>query len=245
MIEKTRGIVLGTVPYKDNRMIVVMYTREHGRLSFATPLGATRKSRSRSLLFQPLNILEFSMDHSDVPGKLSYIKDPKNLFPYGTIPFDPCKQSLALFLQEFLLKVLRMEEDLPNKSLYAFLEHSLRFLDSLERGYSNFHLVFLMKLARFLGLSPNLEGYDPMSYFDMQSASFTSSRPLTHPYFLSIADTQSFVRIIRMDFSNMRFFRFSRQDRFRVLSLMNDYYRLHVPDFPQLSSLEILKEVFD
>jgi DNA repair protein recO len=26
---------------------------------------------------------------------------------------------------------------------------------------------------------------------------------------------------------------------------MNDYYRLHLPDFPALKSLEVLKELFD
>lgn len=29
-----------------------------------------------------------------------------------------------------------------------------------------------------------------------------------------------------------------------VLVIMNDYYRLHLPDFPVLKSLDVLKELF-
>lgn len=36
----------------------------------------------------------------------------------------------------------------------------------------------------------------------------------------------------------------SRQERNRCLVIMNDYYRLHLPDFPVLKSLDVLKELF-
>lgn len=245
MIEKARGIVLSTVRYKDNRMIVVLFTRQQGKLSFATTIGSSHKSRSRSILFQPLNVLEFETDPKTRPGALPFIKEPKNAAPYASIPFDPCKQSVAMFLQEFLLRILQVEEGVPNEPLYLYIESALAYFDALERDYANFHLVFLMRLTRFLGLSPNLDGYTPTSYFDLLSGCYTLERPLKHPYFLSIADTQAFHKIARMDFENMHRFRFTRQERWNVLSHINDYYRLHLPGFPQLSSLEILRELFD
>ena len=36
----------------------------------------------------------------------------------------------------------------------------------------------------------------------------------------------------------------SRLERNRCLDIMNDYYRLHLPDFPVLKSLDVLKELF-
>ena len=40
------------------------------------------------------------------------------------------------------------------------------------------------------------------------------------------------------------FFTMSRLERNRCLVIMNDYYRLHLPDFPVLKSLDVLKELF-
>ena len=37
----------------------------------------------------------------------------------------------------------------------------------------------------------------------------------------------------------------NRLERTRCLNIMNEYYRLHLPDFPVLKSLEVLKELFD
>lgn len=37
----------------------------------------------------------------------------------------------------------------------------------------------------------------------------------------------------------------NRAERTRCLTIMNEYYRLHLPDFPVLKSLEVLKELFD
>mgnify|MGYP007063239286 CR=1 FL=1 len=33
-------------------------------------------------------------------------------------------------------------------------------------------------------------------------------------------------------------------ERNRCLTIINDYYRLHLPDFPLLKSLDVLKELF-
>ena len=50
---------------------------------------------------------------------------------------------------------------------------------------------------------------------------------------------------MRMNYDTMHLFTMSRAERIRCLTIINDYYRLHLPDFPVLKSLEILKELFD
>lgn len=37
----------------------------------------------------------------------------------------------------------------------------------------------------------------------------------------------------------------SRVERMRCLTVIEQYYRLHLPDFPELKSLDVLKELFD
>ena len=62
---------------------------------------------------------------------------------------DIKKISMCFFLSEFLSKVLSNEENQNEK--FEFILNSLIFLDSLSKGYSNFHIQFLIKFARLCG----------------------------------------------------------------------------------------------
>jgi DNA repair protein RecO (recombination protein O) len=42
----------------------------------------------------------------------------------------------------------------------------------------------------------------------------------------------------------MHVFRLSRADRNRTLEIIEHYYRLHLPQFPELRSLPVLRELF-
>lgn len=55
---------------------------------------------------------------------------------------------MALFLSEFLYRAIR--EEAENRPLFAYLQHSIIWLDECGDGFANFHLVFLMRLSRFL-----------------------------------------------------------------------------------------------
>jgi DNA repair protein RecO (recombination protein O) len=43
----------------------------------------------------------------------------------------------------------------------------------------------------------------------------------------------------------MHLFRLSRSERNRILELLLTYYRLHLPAFPELRSLSVLRELFN
>lgn len=47
-----------------------------------------------------------------------------------------------------------------------------------------------------------------------------------------------------MNYPTMHLFRLSRRERQRILQVLNTYYRLHVPQFPELKSLEVLQEFY-
>ena len=136
-------------------------------------------------------------------------------------------------------------EEAENRPLFAYLRHSLLWLDACEADFSNFHLVFLMRLSRFLGLYPNLEHYRAGDYFDLRAACFTPVRPSAHADCLPPAEASHLARLMRMNYDTMRFFRLSRAERARCLEVILSYYRLHVPAFPVLRSPEVLKELFD
>ena len=227
MLLKTKGIVLHTLKYNDTSIIVDMYTELSGRTSFLVPVPRSRKAAVKSVLFQPLSFIEFEADYR--PNATLYrVKEAKSFY---------------LFLAEFLYRAIR--EEAENRPLFAYLQHSVIWLDECREGFANFHLVFLMRLSRFLGLYPNLEDYHTGDYFDLLNACFTSTRPQLHSSYINPEEAGRLRQLMRMNYETMHLFGMSRAERTRCLTIMNDYYRLHLPDFPALKSLDVLKELFD
>lgn len=241
MIEKTRGIVLHTLRYADSKVIVTMFTESHGSLSFMVRVPRSRHSVLQSVLLSPLSLLEVDMEFQE-SAQLQRLIDVRVDEPYLSLPYNPMKQTIALFLSEFLYYSLRDEQ--TNPELFAYLLHSLLWLDNRQERYANFPLTFLIRLSRFLGFWPNVDvatvggGY----VFDLVDAELKTTLP-PHGSYLEPEEAAWVPLLMRMDFATMHLFRFSREQRTRLMEVLNDYYRLHVPHFPELKSMAILREV--
>ena len=241
MLQKTEGIVLHVLKYNDTTNIVDIYTRKQGRASFLVKQSRSKKTMLKSVLFQPLSLVEIDADYRTT-STLYKIKEAKSIYPFQSIPYDPYKSAIALFIAEFLYRSLK--EEAENEPMFAYLLHSIRWLDTCEhQSFANFHLVFLMRLSRFLGLYPNVEDYVPGCFFDMQNACFTMQPPL-HPAYLNAEESSKISLLLRMNYDTMHLFAMNRQERNRCLTVINTYYQLHLPDFPVLNSLEVLRELF-
>ena len=248
MLVKTEAIVLHAFKYGETRLIVDLFTREVGRLSVVVALPKTPRSRLKKQYFQPMTLLEVECDVRQ-RVQLQQLKDARLLSPYATIPFSPEKLAVSLFVAEFLYHALRSEQQ--NAPLFAYICDSLQWLDTAEAGYANFHLTFLMRMSRFVGFYPNLsltpvpspngEGSD--MFFDLREGRFCNSAP-THRDFLQPDDARRIHTLMRMDFPTMHLYRLSRQDRNRIVDVLLHYYRLHLPQFPELKSLSVLQELW-
>lgn len=236
----TRAIVLHSLRYGDDSLIVDMFTESDGRVSFIVKESRSKASRQRRLQFQPLSLLEITFDHRR-QLQLQRLKESHFEQPLTTIPFDPPKLSLALFLGEMLWHSLRGEQQ--NIPLFNYLHSSIEWLDVTDGSVANFHLVFLTHLTPFLGIQPNLEGYTPHAYFDLQDGCFTTAAPL-HRHFVTSDNTLFLLHLPRFTYPTMHLMRMNRTERQRVLNLIVEYYRLHMPDFPEPKSLTVLNEVF-
>ena len=106
MLQKTVGIVLHSLKYNDTSNIVDIYTQHTGRASFLVKIPRSRKSTVKSVLFQPLAMVEFEADYR--PNTNLYpVKEAKSWYPFYTLPYDPYKSAIAMFLAEFLYRALR------------------------------------------------------------------------------------------------------------------------------------------
>ena len=240
MLTKTQAIVLHAIKYGETRLIVDMFTKAFGRLAFIVSIPKTPKGKVKKQFFQPLTILEIETDIRP-RQQLQKLHDVRLAAPFASIPFEPDKLAISLFVAEFLYYALRSEQ--RNELLYEYLENSIVWLDGQQSSFANFHLVFLLRLTRFLGFYPNLDDYKDGDYFDLRESVFMPMPPV-HRDFLQPEEAQKVQLMMRMDFPTMHLFRMSHQERNRLLEVSLKYYRLHLPDFPEMKSIEVLQALY-
>lgn len=240
MLIKTHAVVLHSFKYGETQLITDLLTEELGRLSFINNIPRSARGKVKKQFFQPLTLLEIEFDYRS-KNRLQRIRDVRMAYPFSTIPFDAAKLSLSLFMAEFLSYATRDEQ--KNLALYKYVETSIRWLDSARRQFANFHLVFMIRLSRFLGFYPNLDNDQRGCFFDLRNGCFTTVLPL-HPDFLTADETSKISLLMRMTPDTMHLFAMSRHERNRCAEIVLFFYRLHIPNFPELKSFEVLKEVF-
>jgi recombination protein O C terminal len=200
----------------------------------------TSKGKIKKQYFQPMTLLDFEYDFRQ-RSNLQRIKDVRVSLPYSSIPIDPAKSCISLFLSEFIYYATRNEQE--NPTLFTYISTSLEWLDNAYEDFANFHLVFMMRLGKFLGFHPFLEDFTPGCFFDLRNGCFTLSMPL-HTDFLNAADAGHLYNLMRMNFDTMKLFKLSHDDRNRITEIVLRYYKLHLPNMPELQSFDILREVF-
>jgi len=240
MLYKTRGIVLNSLPYNDTYAITLIYTEEFGRMSYLTAQSKSRKSKVPRALFHPLALLDLEVEHQNLRS-IQRIKEIKIHIPLVALLTDPVKSALGIFLAELISKVVREEQ--ANEALFDFLLQSVQVLELTGASPANFHLVFMLRLSRLLGFYPDASNYQKGMLFDMRNGIFTENKP-AHINFLPPDESAVFYNLLRMSYENMTAFRFSGRERQSVIHRILDYYRLHLSDFPEIKSLEVLHDVF-
>ncbi|WP_099464443.1 MULTISPECIES: DNA repair protein RecO [Parabacteroides] len=241
MLSKTRGIVLHSIPYNDKYSIIYMYTEAFGRASYLVARNRGKKSTVSKALFMPLSVLEMEVEHLN-KRDLHRIKETKICYPLTALFCNPVKNVLALFLSEVLFRVVKDTE--PDARLFGFLYESIQMLEYSEEGVANFHLVFLLRLLYYLGIYPNADSHNQGYYFDMLNGVFIDSIPM-HRHYLNREESLIFARLLKISFENMSLFTFSRKDRVRIIERILEYYRLHLPEFPEIKSFSVLQSLFD
>lgn len=240
MLEKTEALVLHSVKYGEQKIIVDMFTRQWGRLSFVVQLPKTANARLKKQYFQPLTLLD--IECSIRPQvQLQKLSDVSLLSPPVSLLTDSSKLAITFFISEFLYHALRDEQQ--NEPLFDYVKKSVEWLDQRPLDFANFHLVFLIHLSRFLGFYPNLADYSEGACFDLRSAEFCITPPM-HRDYLTPSEAVHIRQLMRMDFVTMHLYRLNRHERNRILEVLTLYYRLHLPQFPELRSLDVLKELF-
>lgn len=241
MLVKTKAIVLHSFKYGESKLIIDLLTAEYGRQGCIASIGKSPRGKLKKQYFQPLSIIDAIIDMRQ-RVRLQHIKEARMDVPFTSIPFNPLKLALSLFTAEFIRYATRKEP--ADGLIYAYVENSIRWLDGCEGHFANFHLVFMMRLSKFLGFYPNLDGYTPGCRFDLRTSCFRTDVPL-HNDCLPPEDSEKISLLLRMNYPTMHLYKMTRAERNRMADVILRYYQLHIPDFPELKSMSVLKEIFE
>lgn len=220
MLQKTRGIVLRFTKFGETSVIVNIFTEALGLQSYIVNGVRSKSSKSRIALFQPLTLLDLVVYHR-ANAEINRIKEVKCLYPFRTIPVDIRKSTISMFLAEIINKTVK-EEAYPAE-LCEFLIQSFIAFDNIEDNSENFHLIFLLKLSRFLGFGAHQVN-------DVLGVRVTSK-----------LNEEAIARLLCCSYSEN--VQIDNQQRREILDLIIKFFNDHIDNLGEIRSIAILREV--
>jgi DNA repair protein RecO (recombination protein O) len=176
-------------------------------------------------------------NHKD-KGTLEYMKEAKLVKVYQSLHTNIVKSTVVMFLSEVLRNAVKEEE--ANPALYDYLEASLDWFDTHEKTV-NFHLLFLLKLTRYLGFYPDDSQID-VPVFNLIDGTFQEVE--TNPDCINDENVMLLQRLLGIDFDELSAIKLNQATRSGFLLMLLKYYEIHLQGFHKPKSLVVLNEIF-
>jgi DNA repair protein RecO (recombination protein O) len=238
MLHKTRGIVLKVTDYSENSVVAKIYTSKFGLQSYLINGVKKPKAKIRMNMLQPLHLLDLVVYHKP-NGNIQRISDARSEPILQSIPYQISKSAIVMFMNEMIYKSLKQQHE--DEVMFHFIEKSIELLDESEKGFVNFHLIFLIKLTRFLGFYPDLSD-SQLNFFDLIAGIFVANQP-PHIHFIEEKYIKLWLQLLESSIDNFYTLQLGTETRKYLLKKIIDYYTLHIEDFGQVKSNLILEEV--
>jgi len=236
MIISTQGIVLQSIKYSEHSLIVKIFTRKSGVVSFIIKNAFSKKSKQPVSFFAPLMILDIIYNET-YTEKLTFLKEVNIAHPFHAIPIDVKKNSLLLFEQELLMKLL-YHANAPDEELFDFIITHLLELETKPEVTPDFHIVFLVQLIQQLGYAPELNFSLDTPYFSIEDSNFGSCFFET-PYFLSKEASFYLFTLLK----NKNYILPDKKTRMELLHGLIFYLMKYHKQIKKIESVAILTEI--
>jgi DNA repair protein RecO (recombination protein O) len=221
MLFKTKGIVFRFTEYGEASIIVTIFTSQFGLQAYIVNSVRSASSRNKIALYQPLTPLELVVYHKE-NATILRIKEVKCFHAYQHIFNDFRKSTISLFLNEILNKTVK--EQSHAEELCDFLINSFIHLDLQTTNIENFHLIFLVRLSKYLGFKPS--GVEELMGGRVNP---------------DIVEEGLLRELISANYADP--ITMSNVQRRNILDLLIRFYVNHSPNFGELKSLSVLREI--
>lgn len=220
MIFKTRGIVFRFTKFRETSIIVTIFTEVFGLQTYIVNGVRSKSAKNKIALYQPLTLLNLVVYHR-ANANIERIREVSCLYPYRSLTADVKKSTIAMFLGELLNKTVK--EETHTGEIFEFLYQSFIAMDITNEGYGNFHLIFMLKLCRYLGFGVyNLNEVLGGRMADVEIEKLLASL-LKAEYDTPIPVTNSQRRV--------------------VLELLLKFYADHIENLGEIKSVQVLREI--
>ncbi len=240
MVEKIEGIVLRTIKYSDNSLIIQLFTREHGRISCIAKGIHNKKSKFAPALFHPFFIFNAEIYFNN-KKEIQIIKEVNINNSLNNLRENHYKLTIAMFLAEVLNKTIKYQN--TDENLFDFIKNMIYTFDAEQNSPANFHLYFLLGMTHFLGFYPINNYTNELAFFDLLNAQFVKS----------FADSQTidkeYSELISQIMNNKNnewwTIKLSSFQRRKTIEILLNYYTLHTGINMKIKSLDVLTDVFN
>ncbi|MCU0443062.1 MAG: DNA repair protein RecO [Bacteroidia bacterium] len=240
MLVKCKGIVIKTIAYSENSVIVKCYTDAYGLQSYMVNGVRSKKGSIKPSHLMPLNLLEMEVYHQQQKN-LQRVKEIRCVPQLQSLHFDTIKSAIGMFTAEVLHKVIK-EENQPDAALFSFAYNAIQWIDLQTEPVANFPIAFMVQLSKYLGFQPKGTYTNQTNGFDLQQGVFETYH-LQHPYQLNPELSLKLYRFIADGFSNMQYNELSHIQRTQLLDAMMEYYQQHIDGLFDIQSHKVLATV--
>ncbi len=199
--------------------------------------GSSKAKKSQLALLFPLNEVEIELQKSP-KSKLFAIKSVRPIKARTNIRGRMEQTAVAFFLAEIVSK--SMEENDAHEGLFHFVASSTEYFE--HEYQANFHLLFLLRLTRYLGIEPSMDvNVKHQFFFDLREGQFTILRPV-HLHYLDSSESKLLFKLMEDGFEFK--LKLDNIQRGSLLSAILKYYTYHIDRVGKLKSLSVLQELF-
>lgn len=219
---KIKGIVVGSLDYKETSKIVYLYTKL-GKISVKA-LGAKAK-KSKTLSFtSTLNLVDAIITNSNFPTLIDYSLISQNSF---------IKENLKtnLFINFIFEIVNKLPTDINHERTYDFL---VRILEHANKGVDPLLLtiLFQFKILSVFGVAPLLKkcvkcGNDKIISFSIKDGGALCNN-CNHSHTFNHDILKQLIELYYFDDKTANFDIFKDYDLIKLFNLVNLYYDNHV-----------------
>lgn len=219
MLYKTKGIVFRFTRFGETSIVVNIFTSMFGLQSYMVNGIRTSSSKSKIALYQPLTLLDLVVYHRE-NANIMRIKEVNCYHAYKSLTHQPVKSAQAIFLNEVLNKCVK--EQSHAEELYDFIANDLIELDHLDVN-PNFHLLFLLKLSKYLGFGPQ------------------NTMEILGGRILEVQEETLLGEMIESDYQSG--LKMTTEQRRNLLDAILQFYAAHVDSFGEIKSVNVLRTI--
>jgi len=153
---------------------------------------------------------------------------------------DMAKTAVSIFISELLTRSIPSQ--MADPELFGYIENAVLNLDSSDDSIAVFPLTFAVGLTQFMGFGPHNNFSESSTYFDLTGGNFCMHPP-DHPYYLVPPLSNRFSELLKALSSGEAIIHFDYATRSELLTRILEYFRIHLPSFGELKSVQVLSDV--